>query len=361
MMFQFFLAEKAQAALGRPASAGQIVGQFSAEGRIFMKSVPRELLDFIGLHGTFYLIGHKEPDGDCVGSQLALGSFLRRQGKQVVLLSAGPFSRTEVMPYESRFQPRLPQNSPTEGAAALILDCSSLSRIGEVADSLPQVPLAFIDHHASGSASGAVLYIDPKAPAVTLLILALIEASGSHPTKEEAEYLFFGLCTDTGFFRHLDESSAPTFEAAARLVSAGASPKRSFNMMYGGKTLLSRRLMGEILRRTESFYDGRLLVSSMTLEDQQRYGLESRDSDMLYQLLLSVAGSEAAMIVRQENESNCTVGLRARELVDVGSIAQSFGGGGHRLAAGLSLPGTVETVSDKLVAAFAPAFDSLPR
>jgi bifunctional oligoribonuclease and PAP phosphatase NrnA len=323
-----------------------------------MKSVPPELLEFIEHYGTFYIIGHKEPDGDCVGSQLALGSFLRRQGKDVVLCSAGPFTRTEIMPFEHRFQSEVPAERASERAAAFILDCSSLSRIGSVAETLPQVPLAFIDHHASGSATGAVVYIDDTAPSVTTLVLALIEASGCKPTKEEAEYLLFGLCTDTGFFRHLDETSAPIFEAASRLVAAGASPKRCFNMMNGGKSLLSRKLMGETLKRTEAFYDGRLLVSSVTLDDQQRYGFASRDSDMLYQLLLSIAGCEAAMIIRQESETDCTVGLRARDSVDVGAIASQFGGGGHRLAAGLSLKGRIESVSEKLVSAFAPSFKS---
>jgi phosphoesterase RecJ-like protein len=127
--------------------------------------------------------------------------------------------------------------------------------------------------------------------------------------------------------------------------------------MYGGKSLLSRKLMGEILTRTEPHFDGAVLVSFVTLQDQQKYGLASRDSDTLYQLLLSIAGCEAAMIIRQEGEADCTVGLRARDRIDVGSIAASFGGGGHRLAAGLSIRGGLEEVKDKLTAAFEPWFD----
>lgn len=321
-----------------------------------MRSVPPELLDFIDRHGPFYVIGHKEPDGDCVGSQLALASFLKRSGKTAYLCSAGPFSRNEIMSYESRFFIEAPPERPSERAAAIILDCSSLQRIGVVAESLPKVPIAFIDHHAAGSAVGDVLFIDDKAPSVTLMVLLLIEAMGGTPTKEEAEYLLFGLGTDTGFFRHLDEHSEETFKALSRLVAAGASPKRMHNLMYGGKSLLSRKLMGEILTRTEPHFDGAVLVSFVTLKDQQRYGLASRDSDTLYQLLLTIAGCEAAMIIRQEGEADCTVGLRARERIDVGSIAASFGGGGHRLAAGLSIRGGLEEVKDKLLSAFEPWF-----
>ncbi len=322
-----------------------------------MRPVPPELLDFIDRHGPFYVIGHKEPDGDCIGSQLALASFLKRSGKNAYLCSAGPFSRPEIMPYENRFSSEAPPELPSERAAAIILDCSSMQRIGSVTETLPKVPVAFIDHHVAGSAMGDVVYIDDKAPSVTLMILLLIEAMGGTPNKDEAESLLFGLGTDTGFFRHLDEHSEEAFKAVSRLVSAGASPKRVYNLMYGGKSLLSRKLMGEILTRTEPHFDGAVLISFVTLQDQQRYGLASRDSDTLYQLLLSIAGCEAAMIIRQEGEADCTVGLRARDRIDVGSIAASFGGGGHRLAAGLSIRGGLEEVKDKLTAAFEPWFD----
>ncbi len=324
-----------------------------------MKPVPPDILEFIEGHQAFYVVGHKEPDGDCIGSQLALASFLRRIGKDAALLSAGPFTRTEILSFEHRFSATAPAERAYERAAAIILDCSSRERIGSIAESLPAVPTAFIDHHASGSASGQAVYIDDRAPAVTLMVLALIEAMGQVPTKEEAEYLFFGLATDTGYFRHLDDASAETFAAASRLVAAGASPKRAFAQMYGGKSLFSRRLMGEILTRTEPYFEDRLLVSYVTLDDQQRYGLASRDSDMLYQLLLSVAGCEAAVIIRQESETDCTVGLRAREQVDVGKIAAAFGGGGHRLAAGLSIRGRIDEVRELLLGAFAPAFAAL--
>ncbi|MGB4573006.1 MAG: bifunctional oligoribonuclease/PAP phosphatase NrnA [Rectinemataceae bacterium] len=327
-----------------------------------MKKVPQGILSFIESHDCFYVLGHKEPDGDCVGSQLALSSFLKTSGKRVHVLSSGPFTRTEILEYEHRFRNEAPPERDFERTAALVLDCSTMGRIGDVSASMPPVPIAFIDHHASSAPSGDVDYIDSSAPSVTTQILLLMEAMGHAPTREEAELLFFGLCTDTGFFRHLDESGGDAMRIAARLVDAGVSPKRTFYLINGGKSLFSRKLMGEILVRTEPHYDGRLLVSSISLEDQRRYGMASRDSDMLYQLLMGVSGCEAAMIVRQESESQCTVGFRSRERVDVASIAAAFGGGGHRLAAGLSINGGIEEVTDKLIQAFGPAFsEDLPE
>jgi bifunctional oligoribonuclease and PAP phosphatase NrnA len=318
-------------------------------------SPPAELLDFFERYATYYIVGHKEPDGDCVGSQLALASFLSRRGKKAVLLSAGPFSRTEIAAYESLFAPGLGE-AAAEHAAVAVLDCSSLKRAGDAAQGLASLPLAFIDHHASGEAEGDVRFVAPSAPAVTCLVQALIEAYGDKPTREEAELLLFGLCTDTGFFRHLDEHSAPAFAMTARLVEAGASPKRAFSMMNGGKPFASRKLMAELLTKAEALYDGRLILTWMGLEEQQRYGLVGRDSDMLYQLLMTVEGVEAAVVIRQEKPGECTVGFRSREIVDVAAIAAQFGGGGHRLAAGLHIYGELEQVKAKVIEAFKPAF-----
>ncbi len=312
------------------------------------------VLEFIEHFESFLLLGHKEPDGDCVGSQLALASFLRRRGKQAHVLSAGPFTRTEILPYAHFFSDSVPDTSSLK-TALIVLDCSSLSRTGSLESKIPEgMPLAFIDHHAAGDAPGSVQCIDHRAPAVTFMIQRLIETAGETPTKEEAELLLFGLCTDTGFFRHLDHGSAAVFSAVARLVSAGASPKHAFSMMNGGKPFASRKLMGEILSRTMSLYDGKLLISWMTLEDQERYGMVGRDSDMLYQLLMTVEHMEVAVIVRQESANDCTVGFRSRESIDVSAVAARFGGGGHRLASGLHMPGQAEQIRDIMISAFEP-------
>lgn len=313
------------------------------------------ILQFIDRYRRFALVGHKEPDGDCVGSQLALASFLERIGKRVDLLSSGPFTRTEIAGYAPRFSDKPDPSIAGDDGAIIVLDCSSLSRIGDVRQGLPEgLPLAFIDHHASGDASGDAVLVDPSAPAVTYLVQTIIEARSGSPTREEAELLLFGLCTDTGFFRHLDERSGDVFAAVGRLVEAGASPKRAFDMMNGGKPFASRKLMGELLSRAETKYDGKLIVTSMSLADQERYGLVGRDSDMLYQLLLTVAGMEVAVVVRQESPTDCTVGFRSRETVDVASVAASFGGGGHRLAAGLHIAGQAADVVQRVIDAFKP-------
>jgi phosphoesterase RecJ-like protein len=321
--------------------------------------VPARLVDFIKTGTKFLVAGHKEPDGDCVGSQLALVSVLRRMGKEALPCSAGPFKRTEVKPYEHLFVSS-PGDAGRSGSRVIIVDCSSPERTGDLEPFLKGLPLAVIDHHEVGrfAAAGAPgpLYIDDGAASTTMLILRLIEALGMSLERPEAELLLFGLCTDTGFFRHVDDRGEAVFEAAARMTRAGANPKQAFLAINGGKSLDSRILMGHILSRTESFYGGRLLLSTEEYEETRRYGLEGRDSDALYQLLQSVKDMEAIVLIRQEklDPPQCTVGLRSRDQVDVAVIAGDFGGGGHKNAAGFSTNALIFGLKPKIIEAFKP-------
>jgi phosphoesterase RecJ-like protein len=313
--------------------------------------VPVELLDFIREGNAFIVAGHEEPDGDCVGSQLAMTSVLRRMGKKAYPCSAGPFKRTEIKSFEKRFVPVPPHSKDMR---VLVMDCATRERVGNIP--IDGLPLAPVDHHVSGSPWGDVAYLDPSAASVTLMTAKIIHALGLAPTAEEAELLFFGLCTDTGFFRHLDSGSAETFEIAAALTAAGASPKKVFAAVNGGKSLNSRLLTGRVLAKTRSYYGGRLLISSETLEETERFGLESRDSDMIYQLLQSVDGVEAMVLIRQEKSEECTIGLRSRDRIDVAAVAKQFGGGGHKNASGAKAGGTISILEEKLIAAFASCF-----
>ena len=327
-------------------------------------AVPKELLDFIERGERFFVAGHREPDGDCVGSQLALSGALRRLGKQAFPCSAGPFKRPEIMPYKDRFMtPARLEKKRRRGRVSdrvIVLDCSSLYRAGDIAAAAAGFPLAVIDHHAVGRRQEGppdqVAYLNPAAPATAFMVLDVIEALGLAPTGEEAEFLLLGLCADTGFFRHTGHESAETFEYAARMIRAGASPKRIYELMHGGKSLGSRYLLGRQLEKTRSRFRGRLLVTTEDYEDTQRFGLDGRDSDSLYQLLQTVAEVEAVVVIRQETPDTCAVGFRSKDAVNVAAVAARFGGGGHKNAAGASVPGTIETVYPAIIDAFTEAF-----
>ena len=327
-------------------------------------SVPGDLLDFIRKGEKFLIAGHKEPDGDCLGSQIALSSALRKLGKKTLLCSSGPFKRTEIEHYESQFFSVPKDDWAGDPQTRLILiDCHNLERTGDLSKHLAGFPAAVIDHHVveSGEAAslfppGTPCYIDGNAASTTTLVMKIILALGLEPDREESELLFFGLCTDTGYFRHVDVGGAETFQTAADLIRRGANPKAAYSNMHGGKSLDSRRLIGCALIKAESLFGGKLILSFEEHEEIKRFGLEGRDSDSLYQLFQSVAGVEAIALIRQETPEKCAVGLRSRTWVDVSVIASSFGGGGHKNAASASLNGTIAEIKPKVIRAFEKIF-----
>jgi phosphoesterase RecJ-like protein len=318
-----------------------------------------ELVQYIKSCSKFIIAGHKEPDGDCVGSQLALRSALVRLGKEAIVCSAGPFKRTELKDYAGEFS-----NAPSEkeklNARLIILDCSDKDRIGDILDSVDDLPCAIIDHHAAvthlPSSLDAPVYVDAASPSCTLLVEKLITALDLELTAEEAALLLLGVCTDTGFFRHLTEKNSEAFEGVARMVKQGASPKNVYRIMNGGKSYNSRILLGRVLSRVESHFDGKLMISHETLEEFKIFGFEARDSDNLYKMLQSIEGVEAAIIIRQESVENCTVGLRSVDNIDVAQIAASFGGGGHKNASGFTMKESISNIKQILLQAFENIF-----
>ena len=287
-------------------------------------------------HSTFYIFGHTDPDGDCIGSQLALALYLRQLGKKAYVYSKGRFDRQEIQRFQNQFSDTFaPQD---KDGAVIIVDCSTPDRTGFGEDELKPFTTIVIDHHSSGLSFGNFQHVDPKAAACTVLILKLIEAMGQKPTKEVAELLMLGLCTDTGFFRHLTETGSAAFEAAARLTAYGASPNKLYFDINGNKKADTLKLISRTLDRATLFLDGRLIITWETLEDYKEIPRECRDIDTVYMLLLATEGVQVAASVKEDAPDKVTVGLRTRcDSIDLGAAAAQLGGGGHKKAAGCKI------------------------
>ena len=305
---------------------------------------PEELLRFLRQYRRFFILGHQDPDGDCLGSQLAMGLLLKKDGREARLFSAGPFRRPEIQGYAPLFQKRIPKNLREEAlqtgdTAVLLMDCSTMERIGEaLLEDVKGLPAGVIDHHAAGENFNQCRWIEPKMPAVSLMVHKLYQSLSIPLDQTAAEHLFLGLCTDTGYFRHTEENSAEVFRAAADLVGQGVNPKKFFQKMYGNRSLESRILLGTLLARAEPHFGGKLIVTYETLAEKDHFGPESRDSDILYQQLQAVKDCEVVLFIREESDRECSVGLRSNSRVDVGALAKRLGGGGHAKAAGFNHP-----------------------
>ncbi len=310
---------------------------------------------FLSAYDRYLVAGHKEPDGDCITSQLATATLVGSLGGEAVLLSAGPFDRPEIEDYAPHFQSTPPVSAPgPRGTAVVIVDCSTPDRTGAVGPALAGLPALVIDHHSTGEEFGDVRYVDPTAPSTTMLVFSLFEAFGVRPDREVATLILLGLCTDTGFFRHLGPGAAETFHAIARLTDLGTSTAEVYMMVYGRRSLASRRLLATMLLRAESLHGGRLLVTWQTMADRADLPASSRGDEDLYRLLQTVAGNLVVAHIKEEGEGRWSVGLRSAPGVDVGKVAGAFKGGGHRQAAGFDINGTLASVRSIVIAAIEP-------
>ena len=315
-----------------------------------------EFKSFIENHNFFFIIGHKEPDGDCITSCLGIAAILDFFNKPYQLLSAGPFKRNEVLRWQEKFSDTMEFQDESERKASglIIADCSELSRLGDIDGDLKGFDTFVIDHHkTSGLEDGMKGYVNSEAPACAFLVQLFYEALIGSVPSDLAKDLFFGLCTDTGFFRFLTENSAEVFAAASRLVSDGANPRTTYREINSGKPYSTRKLLGILLGRAERYLDGKLVVTYETLDDTKKWGMEGRDSDSLYQLMLSAKGVEAVVFLRQDTLTTCTGGFRSQDKIDVSVVAAKFGGGGHKNASGMSCNGRVETLIPQIVKEFA--------
>ncbi len=318
-----------------------------------------ELFDaFLESHDSFIVAGHKEPDGDCIASSLVLKSLIQKLGKPVTVLSAGPFKRSESKPYEKMFKSEFtPLSTNKKKIGLFIVDCSDHFRLGEEIDKqVRNYDTFIIDHHRTAESTDNSIII-PSSPATTCLVQQLYEYKFDSIDTEDAKLLFFGLSTDTGFFRFLNETSEEVFLAASRLVKAGANPRETAQDIESGKPFSTRKLLALSLERATQYFNGKLIITYETMEDTQKLGKEGRDNDALYQLLLSTDEVQAAVFLRQETESQCTAGFRSKGNIDVSSIAAVFGGGGHKNASGLSTQERISTFIPRILAEFSKVFE----
>lgn len=314
--------------------------------------IPETITNCINQTERFIVMAHKQPDADTLCSAIALESFLSRIGKKTSLYTAGPFTRIETLHLQDKFKTVSLSDEDKKDAVVIIVDCNSPDRVGFFEEEIEKLPVMIIDHHATDSDYGEYKWVDISYPATTLMVQDLILSYNETPTPYEAETMFLGFCTDTGFFRHLDKGSEHSIKKAANLVEYGASPKETFTIMTGGKTLASRKLLGRILERSESYYDGKVIISWEDLSDRDELKAIDRDSDTLYQALLSISGVEAIGVVRQESEDKCTVGLRSVKDVNVRRLAETFGGGGHQRASGFATEGKLKDIKEELIKRF---------
>ncbi|MGN6431040.1 MAG: DHH family phosphoesterase [Gaiellaceae bacterium] len=306
--------------------------------------------DAIRSHDRFLIVTHENPDGDALGSILAMKLALDQLGKDGVMYLYGD----APLPAEYSFMPlaelrrRLPQD--WRERVLLALDCANESRIGPDPEPLLGAPLVVdIDHHHDNSRFGAVNLIVPNASSTGEVLRDVFAELGLEITPDIAEALYIALVTDTGRFQY-SNTTAKALRLAAELVDAGADVHRIFRDVYETVQFAKLKLLARALERAKIYDGGRLVVSYLLRSDFTDIGAAEAYSEGIIDFLRAVEGADMAALIREPPRSGGParrISLRAsNDELDVSAIARKSGGGGHRQAAGFSSDASIEEITD---------------
>ena len=291
----------------------------------------------------FLVCSHSRPDGDAVGSMLAMGMLLEKMGKRADLVSADRVQAVyRALPGADDIRTAMRVHGPYD--AAILLECDGVERTR--LQGLEKFLLINIDHHATGLEYADINWIDHDAACVGEMVYRLFLAAGVEVTPEVATCIYTTVLTDTGGFIY-GGTRASTFELARDLTSAGADPIRIAQQVYFSTSMAKLLLLGAALKNLHR--EGRVAWLWITHEDMVRSCAIEEDCEGIANYALSIAEVEAAVFMRELPESRIRVSLRSKGRINVAAIAERLDGGGHESASGCTLAGPLNRARDQIV------------
>jgi phosphoesterase RecJ-like protein len=302
------------------------------------------VLNAINQGDRFLVSAHARPDGDAVGSMLACGMILDQLGKRVDLVSS---DRVPLIYRGLPCSSTIRQVARVEGDydAVILLECDGIER--SRLEGLKGRFLINIDHHVSGRLFGDVNWIDQGACAVAEMVYDLAMLAGVRITPEMASCLYTAVLTDTGSFCYAG-TDAHTFELASDLVRQGANPMLIAQHTYFSNPASKMLLLGAALSNLRR--EGRLAWMWVTHNDMLRTSAAEEDCEGLVNYAISIAGVDVAVFLRELPNRRVRLSIRSKGPIDVASIAESFGGGGHLHASGCTIDGPLSAAEDRILA-----------
>lgn len=304
------------------------------------------------------LASHINPDGDTLGSMIALGLGLLSLGKKVTMLSAdGIPSTLGFLPGAELVQTRTDRR---DFDLAIGLDAGDLSRVGVSGDALQSAPLLIdIDHHVTAGQFGQIRLLDSTAAATAEIIYDVLLSLGVALNLPIATNLLCALLTDTGSFRYRNVTPR-TMALGGEMIRLGASPDPIAECVFENKPFAGQKLLGRALESLQRSPDGRIVWAHVTQADFADFAATDEMTEGIVGAVRSVQGSDVALFLREMPTGKLRVSLRSRDPIDVSKVAAEFGGGGHRLASGCTLDGPLADAEAMLVAAVTRHIAGMP-
>lgn len=295
---------------------------------------------------TILVSAHKSPDGDALGSQLALVLALEKLNKTVTAHNLDPVPEIyHFLPHADRIKTGLPVQGRYD--AYIVVDADP-PRTGLFDKTYPADILINIDHHVTNPREWPLTWLDPDAAACGEMVYKLIQELGVAIDRNIALCLYTAVFTDTGSFRY-SNTKPESMKIAAAMLEAGADPWLVTENVYESFAYRKLKLLGAVLDRMERSEDGRVAWVAITDELFRQTGTTAEDTDNFINFVRSVKGVEVAVLFRQTGESQFKLSLRSKGRIDLTVLARSFGGGGHRNAAGGAVNGALEDVKRTVI------------
>jgi phosphoesterase RecJ-like protein len=316
-------------------------------------AVVGDIRDEILRRDSFLLTSHARPDGDSIGSQLAMAYALDALGKRVRLVNADP-APEHYRDFPGMDRIEIATHADGDADALIVMECSDLSRTG--VGGLEGRFIINIDHHAGNRMYGAVNWFDESAAACAEMVFDVISALGVPMTREIATHIYLGVLTDTGSFHH-SNITARTFEICRRAVDAGVQPAIMARRVYDSNSFGKLKLIGAVLDAMQLVHDGKVAVLSIDEAMLAACGCTFNDTEGLINLPLTAREIQAVAFFKLASTGDVRVSLRSKYDVDVRLVATEFGGGGHKNAAGFTMRGRPDEVEAAIVERLVRAVD----
>ena len=296
------------------------------------------IVEAIRTRQRFVLSSHSRPDGDSIGSQVAMAFALKALGKDVTVVNSDAASATlSAFPGVSDIVIAPQVNGAFE--AAIIMECGDLARTG--VRGLDQYFVINIDHHPGNSGYGRINWFDPSAAACAEMVYDLIRALGVPISLDIATHIYLAILTDTGSF-HYSNISPTTFDICKDMVLAGVDPVRMARNVYDSNNMGRLKLLGAVLSSMQLDAGGRIAIVYLDHEMAREAGGTYEDTEGLINLPLTVKEIQAVVFFKRAEGDEYRVSMRSKDEIDIGAGAKSFGGGGHKNAAGCTVSGAID-------------------
>jgi phosphoesterase RecJ-like protein len=300
----------------------------------------QQIADAVRARRRFVLSSHSRPDGDSIGSQLAMVYALRALGKEATVVNADP-APPPLMAFQGVSDIRIAQRVEGDFDAAIIMECGDLARTG--VSGLDRFFVINIDHHPGNTGYGQINWFDASAAACGEMVFDLIRALGVPLTPEIATHVYLAILTDTGSF-HYSSISPRTFDMCREAVAAGVDPVLVARNVYDSNNMGRLKLFGAVLSAMQIDATGRIAIVYLDHEMARAAGGTYEDTEGLINLPLTVKEIQAVVFFKQDEADQYRVSLRSKGDIDIGAVAKSFGGGGHKNAAGCSVSGAIDAL-----------------